>query len=72
MTGPAEASSADWFELFAEVTALRRVRDDVRRLFEVYDRPCEPSGLWRHVDEYASIETRLREAVGAGPRKESE
>lgn len=40
----------------------------LRRYFEIHDRPCEPSGLWRHVDEYQALDAQLRRLVGAPSR----
>jgi hypothetical protein len=39
----------------------------VRRLFEIYDRPCKPDGSWEHVAEYEAIEKKVRVLVGAPP-----
>src|SRR6476646_9646904 len=39
----------------------------VRKLYEVYDRPCESNGDWNHVKEYADLEDKIRAMVGAEP-----
>lgn len=42
----------------------------VRSLYEVCDRPCEKNGNWPHVAKWRALDTRLRAAVGAPPRKD--
>ncbi len=43
----------------------------VRKMFEVYDRPCKPNGDWEHGVEYSALVDQVRRLVGAPPRKDS-
>lgn len=57
----------------AEIRRLRALANveldaQIRRWFEIYDRPCEPNGMWRHADEFQRHDDKLRRLVGA-PRR---
>jgi len=56
--GPPNGSADD------DPTALKGL---ARKLYEVYDRPCESNGDWNHVKEYADLEDKIRAMVGAEP-----